>query len=129
MPDRDDEQAPPDFFISYTQTDQPWAEWIAWQLEDAGYRVVIQAWDIGAGADFAHAMQKEAARGTRVIPVLSEAYFSSKFGQAEWLSAWADDPTGEERRVVPVRVEDVKPLGFLRTRVFINVVGVGVAEA
>ncbi|WP_241830645.1 toll/interleukin-1 receptor domain-containing protein [Parafrankia colletiae] len=26
-----------DFFVSYTQTDQPWAEWIAWTLEEAGY--------------------------------------------------------------------------------------------
>jgi hypothetical protein len=24
-----------DFFISYTSNDRAWAEWIAWQLEDA----------------------------------------------------------------------------------------------
>ncbi|MBV5337401.1 MAG: toll/interleukin-1 receptor domain-containing protein, partial [Deltaproteobacteria bacterium] len=33
-----------DFFISYTGADKNWAEWIAWQLEEAGYQVVIQAW-------------------------------------------------------------------------------------
>ncbi|WP_018504966.1 toll/interleukin-1 receptor domain-containing protein [Parafrankia discariae] len=26
-----------DFFVSYTQPDRPWAEWISWQLEDADY--------------------------------------------------------------------------------------------
>jgi hypothetical protein len=26
-----------DFFISYNKTDRQWAEWIAWQLEGAGY--------------------------------------------------------------------------------------------
>ena len=31
--------------ISYTQVDHTWAEWIAWQLEAAGYTTVIQAWD------------------------------------------------------------------------------------
>jgi TIR domain len=34
-----------DFFVSYTAADQEWAEWIAWQLEEAGYRTVLQAWD------------------------------------------------------------------------------------
>jgi len=33
-----------DFFVSYTANDEPWAEWIAWQLEQAGYSTVLQAW-------------------------------------------------------------------------------------
>jgi hypothetical protein len=41
-----------DFFISYAKADQPWAEWIAWKLEDAGYSTVIQAWDFRPGANF-----------------------------------------------------------------------------
>lgn len=31
-----------DFFISYTQADRAWAEWIAWALEEDGHRVLIQ---------------------------------------------------------------------------------------
>ena len=27
-----------DFFVSHTGADSAWAEWIAWQLETAGYR-------------------------------------------------------------------------------------------
>jgi hypothetical protein len=34
-----------DFFISYTSADRAWVEWIAWELEAAGYRTLIQAWD------------------------------------------------------------------------------------
>lgn len=34
-----------DFFISYNRADGLWAEWIAWQLEEAGYTAVLQAWD------------------------------------------------------------------------------------
>ena len=37
------------FFISYTAVDRAWAEWIAWQLEAAGHRVVVQAWDFRPG--------------------------------------------------------------------------------
>ena len=31
-----------DFFISYTGVNRPWAEWIAVQLETAGYSTVLQ---------------------------------------------------------------------------------------
>jgi hypothetical protein len=41
-----------DFFISYSQADRAWAEWITWQLEAAGYSVVIQAWDFAPGSNF-----------------------------------------------------------------------------
>ena len=39
-----------DFFISYTQVSRPWAEWIAVQLEAAGYSTVLQAWDFRPGS-------------------------------------------------------------------------------
>jgi hypothetical protein len=32
-----------DFFVSYTSADRAWAEWIVWQLEAEGYKVVVQA--------------------------------------------------------------------------------------
>jgi len=31
-----------DFFLSYTQADRDWAEWIAWILEEKGYTTIIQ---------------------------------------------------------------------------------------
>jgi hypothetical protein len=40
------------FFISYTGRDRQWAEWIAWQLEEAGYTLFIQAWDFRPGSNF-----------------------------------------------------------------------------
>jgi TIR domain-containing protein len=32
-----------DFYISYTQADRAWAEWIAWILEEDGHHVLVQA--------------------------------------------------------------------------------------
>lgn len=69
-----------DFFVSYTQVDQGWAEWVAWQLEDAGYRTLIQAWDSRAGDNWAARMQEGIERADRTIAVLSPAYYGSKFG-------------------------------------------------
>jgi TIR domain-containing protein len=43
-----------DFLISYTGVNRPWAEWIAVQLEAAGYSTVLQASDSRPGSDFLH---------------------------------------------------------------------------
>ena len=87
-----------DFFVSYTSADKTWAEWIAWQLEAAGYSVVIQAWDFRPGENFVVEMQTAAAEAERTLLVLSDDYLKSSFGRSEWAAAFAQDPTGAARR-------------------------------
>jgi hypothetical protein len=112
-----------DFFVSYTQADRAWAEWIAWQLEAAGYSTVLQSWDFVPGSDWAYQMQQATAAARRTIAVLSSAYLESVYGRAEWQVAFANDPTGELALLVPVRIEQVQPPGLLRTRVYVDLVG------
>jgi len=83
-----------DFFISYTAVNRPWAEWIAVQLEAAGYTTLLQAWDFRPGSDLVHQMQQATSSAGRTIAVLSPAYFESGFGEAEWRAAFVKDPTG-----------------------------------
>jgi hypothetical protein len=111
-----------DFFISYTAADRASAEWIAWQLETEGYQVVVQAWDFGPGRDWVHEMQQATATAERVVAVLSAAYFESGHGEAEWRVFYADDPSGAQGRLLPVRVGPVEPPGLLKTRVYVDLV-------
>ena len=101
-----------DFFISYTTADEKWAEWIAWQLEEAGYSVVIQAWDFKAGENFVIEMQNAATQCQKIIVVLSPNYLGAQFTQAEWASFFAGDPTGEKSWIIPVKIQpcDLKGL-------------------
>ena len=118
-----------DYFISHNQADRAWAEWIAWELQSAGYTTLLQAWDFVPGASSAQELD-EAVRGAKqIIAVMSPAYFSSRYGEAEWQAAFADDPTGTRRRLVPVRVAEVDPPGVLRTLPAIDLVGKDRAEA
>ena len=117
-----------DFFISYTHVDRTWAEWIAWQLEAAGYSTVNQAWDFHPGANFALAMQHAVAESARTIAVLSPAYLQSGFTAAEWTAAFARDPTGTQGLLLPVRIHDCEPQGVLPQIVYIDLVGLD-AEA
>jgi hypothetical protein len=112
-----------DYFISYTSADRAWAEWIAWQLKQEGSSVVVQAWEMVAGRDFVHEMHKATTKAKRTLAVLSPAYLTSQFSEAEWRVAFANDPDGEKGRLVPVRVADFAPEGLLATRIYIDLVG------
>jgi hypothetical protein len=90
-----DELAELDFFISYTGVNEPWARWIAVELERAGYTTVSQTMDFRPGHDFVQAMQQATLKARRTIVVLSPAYARSQYGEAEWRPAFAADPSGE----------------------------------
>ena len=65
------ERRAPGFFVSYTASDERWAEWIGWVLEDAGYRVVIQAWDFEPGSHFVAEIHQATQHAARTIAVAS----------------------------------------------------------
>jgi tetratricopeptide (TPR) repeat protein len=111
-----------DFFVSYAGADKSWAEWIAVMLEAAGYSTLLQALDFRPGSDFVHEMHKATSTADRTIAVLSPAYAQSEYGEAEWQAAFAEDPTGERGKLVPVRVRPHEPVGLLRTRVYVDLV-------
>jgi hypothetical protein len=118
-----------DFFISYTSADRQWAEWMAWELEQAGYGVLIQAWDFVAGSNWAVRMQDGIARAERTIAVLSGAYLRSVYGQVEWQAAQAADPLGFTRKLVPIRVDDCHRPGLLGQIVSFDLFGLAVQAA
>ena len=118
-----------DFFISYTQADREWAEWLAWTLEDAGYSVVVDYRDFRAGADFILEMQKAAAGTRRTIAVLSEAYLAARYTQREWAAALGRDPRADERTLIPVRVAECRLEGMLATMIYVDLVGLSPADA
>jgi hypothetical protein len=118
-----------DFFVSYTSADRTWAEWIAWQLEAEGYRVVVQAWDFIPGRSWTHEMQQATATAERVVAVMSAAYLQSEHSEAEWEVFQAKDPLGKRGLLLPVRVGEVDPPGLLKTRIYVDLVGRDVASA
>jgi hypothetical protein len=111
-----------ELFVSYAAADTRWAEWIAWQLEAAGHRVRIQAWDFGAGTHFVAEMHA-AAQSARTVAVLSEAYLTSAYAAKEWQAAWAADLDGNRRNLLAFRVQPCDRPGLLRQLVTIDLFG------
>ena len=112
-----------DFFISYNHNDQVWAEWIADVLENASCSVVIQAWDFLPGSNFVLEMQRATTECNKTIAVLSPDYLASLFTQAEWAIAFSVDPSGANRKLIPIRVRMCEPPGLLRTIVHCDLLG------
>jgi hypothetical protein len=120
-------------FISHAGSDRAWAEWVAWQLTDAGYSVELDVWDWAAGQNFITKISDALDRADRVVALWSAEYFSRpRYTMHEWSAALTDVPGEREGRLVPVRIEDVptgQVPGILRPIVYRDLFGVAEDEA
>ena len=112
-------------FISHAGRDLAWAEWISWQLEQAGYEVELDAWDWGAGDNFVLKMSSALDSADVVVALYSTAYFEpDRFTADEWSAVLA-----RRERLVPVRIEEVRPAAVLAPLVHRDLFGLGEAAA
>ena len=84
-----------DFFVSHAGADLAWAEWVAWQLQAAGYSVELDAWDWGPGRNFMLAMSDALGGADRVVALFSQAYFQRSRQPSKvkkFRSAWTLKP-------------------------------------
>ncbi|ADB74140.1 FxSxx-COOH system tetratricopeptide repeat protein [Geodermatophilus obscurus] len=115
-----------DFFISHAGRDTGWAEWLAWQLQQAGYSVELDVWDWVPGEDFVARMQEALQRADRLLAVCTSAYFSSTFSGAELRAAFAQQSAG---RIVPVLVEPVTLPTLYAPLIIVDLTGLDEATA
>jgi tetratricopeptide (TPR) repeat protein len=116
-----------DFFISHSGSDRAWAEWVAWQLTEAGYTVELDVWDWAAGQNFITKISDALERCDRVVALWSAEYFTrSRYTTEEWSAAAVRLPSAAAGRLVPLRVEDLsaeRVPGILRPLVYKDVFG------
>ncbi len=74
-------------------------------------------------------MQKAATETIRTIAVLSPDYLQSKFTAPEWAAAFAQDPTGENRLLIPIRVREVTLSGLLRPIIYLDLIDCSAEDA
>ncbi|SNX88764.1 tetratricopeptide repeat protein [Streptomyces sp. TLI_55] len=92
------------WFISHADADRAWAEWIAWQLIDAGHEVELAGWDWEVGDSLIAKLNAALERG-RMVALFSPAYFDAgPLTTLEWSNMLA---LGE--RLVPVRIAETTP--------------------
>jgi tetratricopeptide (TPR) repeat protein len=114
-----------DFFLSRRGSVAAIAREVTDVLTERGYAVVVQDYDILLTANFVEAMH-EAIKNSRDLIVLFTAdYETSPHTRREFTSFDADRAlSGEERRVVILRCEDVPLRGLFASNVYQDLVGV-----
>jgi hypothetical protein len=114
-----------DLFVSYAGPDRPWAEWAAQRLEAAGYTVELDVWDWATGSNAVLNMNDALGRARRVLALYSVAYFDrQRFTVDELTSVLAERPDDDgKRRLVPVRVQEVKPPPILAPLLYRDLFG------
>ena len=116
-------------FISYNKADRLWAEWVASILEEAGNSVIFQLWDFRPGGNFILEMQEASAKTDKTIAILSNSYLNAEYTHPEWAAAFAKDPMGKHRSLIPIRVEECRPQGVLAQVIYVDIVGLSEQEA
>jgi hypothetical protein len=117
------------FFISYASDDEQWAEWIAMQLEDAGYKAIFEKWDFLPGSNVVMEMNNAIKRADRTLLVLSRAYLKSDQDFAEWAVMFRQDFAGKSGKILPVRIEPCDVEGLLGSIIYIDLVELKEAQA
>ena len=106
------------FFISYTQADRAWAEWIDFVLRAAGHTTVVQVYDFAPTDNFVRSMHDALQKSRRTILLLSNAYLASRYCSDEWTAAFAANA------LAMIRIEAVEPPGLLKPLGYIDLVGI-----
>lgn len=118
-----------DFFVAYNAADQRWAEGIGRCLEEAGYSVELQSWDYWTRSSFVLEMFAVSAIAESTIALLSPDFLADNLARPEWAAAYAQDPTGAEGILIPVRVRDCDVATLLPGTSFLDLAGLEGAAA
>ncbi|MGH3621321.1 MAG: TIR domain-containing protein, partial [Sciscionella sp.] len=97
-----------------------WATWVAWQLEAAGHRTLLQAWDFVPGTNFVEFMDRGVRDSAVVVAVLSRNYLNSRYGSMEWQAALRTD----HAKLVTIRIDDCPLQGLLATITYLDLLDV-----
>ena len=68
-------------------------------------------------------MHQASIESAHTIAVLSPTFLKSEFCAPEWAAAFVQDPTGRQKKLLPVRVRECSPPGLLTAVNYIDLVG------
>ena len=118
-----------DFFVSYNKDNKDWAKWIAGTLEENGYTVYLQAWDIVPGDDFIGRMNDFLRYSENYIAVFSSSFWNSDYCRKEFQTAFNAHLNKDIKKFLPVRIENFSPDVLYKTIVYIDIFNLNEAQA
>jgi len=113
----DDEQF--DAFISYGHQDQAWVHTLAENLQRAGLRVFLDAWEILPGDVVVHQLERGLLSSRNGVLVVSPASVTRPWVQQEY-AVMVERAVQGSQRLIPVLLGDVEVPPFAATRLWVD---------
>ncbi len=110
-----------DFFISYSSKDVEFAKFVNETLKNKGYQTKIQYEDFGK-KDFVNEIHEALSSQARVIALYSQNYFASEYCLKEALTALTGDPFNKNERLIPLKISECRPLGYLANVAYLDLI-------
>lgn len=105
-------------FISYTESDQAWAEWVADKVSEAGHEPIMQHRDSPPGENFVLWVNDQLNHSDIVMPLYSEAYFKSNWCTTEWTNAMSAN-----KYIIPIKIRPCELPAVLTSITYLDVTG------
>src|SRR5579875_2940330 len=104
-----------DFFINCAPQDTAWARWVAWQLEEEHYQVILPDWDFLPGSNTILELHKAVMDTERTIAIFTPHYVNILHTLSDWTVTYKRDMAGEQKLLLPIRVLPCEAEGNLST--------------
>jgi tetratricopeptide (TPR) repeat protein len=111
-----------DFYISHHVADHDWAEWIAKQLQDAGYSV---NWDFEFGPTSSFDIDTTSlhTKANYTIALLSPDYLSMDNVENEWIAILNQSSESAKTLLLPIRIRECTPQDIFASIQYLDLVG------
>lgn len=117
------------FFISHQSKDTNAALWIASELESMGHETIIDKRDFKPGNNFMLRMLQAAEDSDYTLCVMTESFLNSRYAMLELLATLAEDPLGEDSKLLIVMMGNCEIPALLRTTIYIDLRNLPEAKA
>ena len=111
---------PYDVFVSYSSQDRLFASHLARELEDIGYVVWLDAWEVLVGHNIVDEVYKGITGAKFVVVLLSTASCQSQWVKEEFTTALTSEIEERQVSILPVKIEDCKIPASLRNKRYAN---------
>jgi hypothetical protein len=95
-----------DVFLSYSSKDKPTVQELAERSKQDGSRMWFDNWVINPGDLIPLAIERGLERSRTLVLVMSKNAFTSEWMTLERQTALFRDPTNQQRRFIPLRLDD-----------------------
>ena len=102
-----------DVFLSHASADKPAVRELAARLKRDGLKVWLDEWIIQPGDSIPLAIEQGLESSRTLVLVISQAAFSSEWVRLERHTALFRDSTNQQRRFIPLRLDDCEINGSL----------------